>query len=128
MPRTVHPYEEISQEINELADTFGMPMDSEIKELVIALRMNGVDTKLSCEGHADQCPPYPWIAFPSAEVITVGNLLCRANANNGWVLQVQQGHDDLYRLVPWDTSRPLIELQEAAAKLARDIQGLRSHG
>ncbi|MDQ3065197.1 MAG: hypothetical protein M3Q36_02915 [bacterium] len=44
-----------------------MRIDEKIKEAVIAIRMVGVQTEGSCEGHRDWGHPYPWISIYAPE-------------------------------------------------------------
>jgi hypothetical protein len=60
-------YEEVSQEVNELADGLGWPVDEKVKNIVVALRLQGFSTEASCEGHMEKGLQYPWIQFCSQE-------------------------------------------------------------
>ncbi len=56
-------WEKMAQEVDTWTDGLGMPIDKEIKELVIALNVVGISTYQSCEGHLDWGLAYPWISF-----------------------------------------------------------------
>ncbi len=60
-------WEEIAAEVEEIVDALGKPIDVGIKETVIGLQANHIDTDGSCEGHLDRAVPYPWVAVQSPE-------------------------------------------------------------
>ncbi|BCX15756.1 MAG: hypothetical protein KatS3mg097_648 [Candidatus Parcubacteria bacterium] len=54
-------WEEERNEVNKIVDRLGNPIDEGIKETVIALRIFGLETTGSCEGHLERGLPYPWV-------------------------------------------------------------------
>lgn len=114
-------------EVSTIVDKQGTPVDDGIKALVAALRMHGVDTVVSCEGHLDHGLPYPWVRFDEEDCALIADLvsLCQGDAEfpvRWWtILPVGYGRCDL---VPWKIDRPLAELQADAAELARRLAAL----
>jgi hypothetical protein len=49
------------QEIDELRDGLGKPVDAGIRETVAILQLLGLNTSASCEGHLDWGLPVPWV-------------------------------------------------------------------
>lgn len=60
-------WERITREVEQIADRLGHPVDDGIKQTVVALRAHQLETSASCEGHADQGAPFPWIEVSTAE-------------------------------------------------------------
>lgn len=54
-------YNEVKQEVEQIRDGLGMPIDDGVKQVVIALRLWNFPTSASCEGHLDRGAPYPWV-------------------------------------------------------------------
>ncbi|MGH7241739.1 MAG: hypothetical protein ACREGB_05575 [Candidatus Saccharimonadales bacterium] len=54
---------EVSREVEAIADNLGMPIDEGIKAIVVALRVWQFPTDGSCEGHLPprEGYPYPWV-------------------------------------------------------------------
>jgi hypothetical protein len=118
--RRIRTYEESLSEVETLCDKLGMPIDEKIKPLVAALRMYGVKTTMSCEGHSDWGKLYPWVRFDPADVDLVGSIALRGSDSDEWVLMRSTASS--FDLVPWDVKRPLGELHEMALKLAENIR------
>jgi hypothetical protein len=57
--------------VDTIADKIGHPIDSNIKETVVAFNCHGMKTDGSCEGHLDHGLPYPWVDIesPSEELM-----------------------------------------------------------
>lgn len=54
--------EEIRQELHQVTDGLGTPIDQGIFEAVVALNAAGLQTSQSCQGHPqEQGHPYPWV-------------------------------------------------------------------
>lgn len=53
--------QKIQQEIESITDGLSLPIDDLIKPIVIALRLWGLPTSGSCQGHANWGLSYPWI-------------------------------------------------------------------
>lgn len=51
----------MSTEVDHWIDGAGYPIDKEIKGVVIALNLMGIETTASCGGHLDHGLSYPWI-------------------------------------------------------------------
>ncbi len=49
------------QEVDKIVDKLGKPVDPGIKESVVALRVLGLATQASCEGHVDHGTKAPWV-------------------------------------------------------------------
>jgi hypothetical protein len=55
--------ETIRRRVDKIADKLGMPVDQGIKELVVAIQAQGLETSGSCEGHiGDGVLSIPWVA------------------------------------------------------------------
>ncbi len=54
-------HKKAAEEVENLTDKLGKKIDSEIKEAVIALKMNDIETNGSCEGHENWGYPFPWV-------------------------------------------------------------------
>jgi hypothetical protein len=52
---------DVENEVDQLVDKLGNPIDKNIKQVVVALRYSGFNTTASCEGHLDHGFPYPWV-------------------------------------------------------------------
>lgn len=51
----------IANAVDRCTDKIGCPIDTEIKEIVIALNAIGIKTTASCEGHLEDRCVYPWV-------------------------------------------------------------------
>lgn len=51
-----------SNEVNLLKDKLGMLVDSKIKNVVIGLNANKINTKSSCGGHSNKEILFPWVS------------------------------------------------------------------
>jgi hypothetical protein len=51
----------MDSEVSHWTDSLGHPIDKEIKDIVIALNLMGIETIASCGGHLDHGLPYPWV-------------------------------------------------------------------
>ena len=60
-PTKQEMWDTMSSEVNHWVDGVGYPIDTEIKDTVIALNLMGIETEASCEGHLDRGLSYPWI-------------------------------------------------------------------
>ncbi len=49
------------RKVERLTDAIGMPVDDGIKTVVCGLRLLGIPTRASCEGHDDRASSYPWV-------------------------------------------------------------------
>lgn len=54
-------WQKVYQEVERIVDKLGKPVDPGIKESVVALRVLGLETQASCEGHLDRGVKGPWI-------------------------------------------------------------------
>ncbi len=52
-------WEAMAAEVARLVDGLGVPVDEGIRDTVIALRLLGIETVSSCEGHLDYGFPCP---------------------------------------------------------------------
>lgn len=53
--------ENIKQEVDLIADGLGLPIDEEIKQTVVSLRLLDLPTTGSCQGHIDWGEQNPWV-------------------------------------------------------------------
>jgi hypothetical protein len=60
-------WEEAEAFAAHLVDRLGCPIDSGIREAVVALNLLDFPTSQSCEGHLDHGCSYPWIDFETGE-------------------------------------------------------------
>jgi hypothetical protein len=61
-------FREARQGASKLIDKLGRPIDPGILDTVTALRMLGVNTTSSCEGHAGRFTGGPYVLFASSEL------------------------------------------------------------
>ncbi len=54
-------WKQIEQEVDSITDALGKHIDGGIRDAVIALKANQINTVGSCEGHAERRIPSPWI-------------------------------------------------------------------
>ncbi len=54
-------WQAMAAEVAGLVDGLGVPVDDGIRDTVIALRLLGIETVFSCEGHLDYGFPCPWV-------------------------------------------------------------------
>lgn len=47
--------------IDTIGDRLGMGIDEGVKDTIVALNLNGIETSQSCEGHLDRAIAAPWI-------------------------------------------------------------------
>ena len=64
-------WDQISADIEKITDTLGMPIDSDIKETVIALKAAEINPIQSCEGHLDRGIAAPWVDIADPEAIAM---------------------------------------------------------
>lgn len=60
-PTKQEMWDNMSTEVEFWIDGTGFPIDTEIKDTVIALNLMGIETTASCGGHLDHGLSYPWI-------------------------------------------------------------------
>jgi len=60
---SLEKWHEETARIDRLTDGLGMPIDKGIRNLVVALKCHGFETRQSCEGHSDRALPYPWVSI-----------------------------------------------------------------
>jgi hypothetical protein len=60
-------------EIDRLRDKLGRSLDPGSRELVACLRLLGIHTVMSCEGHADRKTEGPYVMFSSAQALPLEN-------------------------------------------------------
>ena len=58
-------------EVEQLKDALGRGLDPGSRELVACLRMIGLNTVMSCEGHPDRQTEGPYVMFRSAEALSM---------------------------------------------------------
>ncbi len=54
-------WKQIEQEVDSITDALGKHIDGGIRDAVIALKANQINTAASCEGHIERRNPSPWI-------------------------------------------------------------------
>lgn len=54
-------WEEQKKEVENWRDVHGEPIESGIRETIVALHAMGLSTSSSCEGHSDHGVPAPWV-------------------------------------------------------------------
>jgi len=54
-------WDEMANEVDHWVDAIGCPIDNDIKEIVVALNVMGIETRASCEGHLNRGCSYPWV-------------------------------------------------------------------
>ena len=62
-PERQAQWEAARQEVEQLVDRLGTPVDQGIRDSVVALRLLGLKTSMSCEGHLHAGMQAPWIDF-----------------------------------------------------------------
>ena len=122
------------QQCKRLADGLGKGLDPKILPLVAALRMFGIRTSGSCQGHKDWGLPYPWVDIDHRDSELASGLICRADAGRRVWLNIKgrkkkwleptwvfRPFPFALRLVPNDTDVPLRTLQARAMRLSDTI-------
>ena len=119
-----------------MKDKLGMPVDKGIRELVIALRMFGVRTIMSCGGHARarRGSRYPWVMVDSTDAALLCMLAARQNAPmrrqrkgksirnyNNWMI-VPLG--STLHLCPFERKRTLKEMRYDADEFAAHLRDM----
>lgn len=59
--------EEAYKRVNEITDNLGMPIDERIKNTLVGLLINNIETTGSCEGHKKDGEQFPWIDIETPE-------------------------------------------------------------
>lgn len=60
-------WNDIKNRVDQITDRLGMPVDDNIKDVVIGLNANGINTVASCGGHLDSDRlAFPWIGCAAA--------------------------------------------------------------
>lgn len=59
-------WEEKQKEIDNMSDRLGMPIDKNIKAVVIGLNVHNLPTTASCEGHIDWGMNAPWVEIAAS--------------------------------------------------------------
>lgn len=126
-PRNI---EEVRREVEETKDRLGKPVDQKIKELVIGLRVWGIYTEGSCEGHTDRRMPFPWVDVPYEQAEEAAKLVAWQNRpvlmngepnDNFWVIKPGSA----LRIIPENlTGAPLERLQEQAREFGQFLQSM----
>ncbi len=57
----------IRDELSEVKDGLGEPIDPGITETLVGLKANGINTTQSCEGHDDRAEALPWVDVGATE-------------------------------------------------------------
>ncbi len=133
-PRKKVDYKRALAETEKLSDGLNYPVDSQIKPLVAALRMYGVRTKCSCQGHPGRGENYPYVDVDYRDAYVAGRLICNANVGHCKRSKSQRREREKrewvfvpyaswLRLKPRDTSFTLPTMQRRAKELARKISG-----
>jgi hypothetical protein len=60
-------FDQVRQEVAQLADKLGNPIDPGILDTVAAFHMHGIHTVGSCEGHLDHATTGPYVMFESPQ-------------------------------------------------------------
>jgi hypothetical protein len=120
--KPVKSYEKSLLEVGRLVDGLGKPIDEKIRPLVAALRMYGIRTTGSCQGHSKRGLKYPWVNIDIRDAKGATRLVAAVRVKKGpWVFEARPTE---LRLVPRSTrGKKLSELQKEAAYLAWRLQG-----
>jgi hypothetical protein len=63
-------WQKVRQEVKStFVDKLGMPIDRGILDTVAIMRLLGINTRMSCEGHIDRSLHGPYIMFASAKAV-----------------------------------------------------------
>jgi len=60
-PTKQEQWDAMAADVDHWIDPTGRAVDSQIKEIVIALNLSGIKTDASCEGHLGRGNPFPWV-------------------------------------------------------------------
>ena len=116
---------ETIKEVEEMKDKLGKRLDSKIKDLVIGLRMLGIETLQSCEGHLDWGNPYPWVMILSTNKNKVFQVVQWHNTKGRnrifWVILPKGNHIIIMPAIQ-DEKFSLEELQESAVHFGKKLQ------
>lgn len=118
--------ERIRKEVERMRDGLGKPVDPKIKDLVIGLRVLGICTTSSCQGHLDRCNPYPSVDILAEDrealfkIVEWYNTWASVNNEVFWVILPRC----IIKLRPERSDLPLEELQNSAIDFGVQIQKL----
>jgi len=117
----------IRKKVDKIVDKQGLPIDSNIKELVIGLMAHGINTTGSCEGHKNWGQPYPWVDVPYKHARKIAQLIARQNRpisdngkknKNNWVIRPSCE----LRIIPQNQQLPLGTMQKYAKEFGLFLQ------
>ncbi|MGV8125399.1 MAG: hypothetical protein AB2L14_37110 [Candidatus Xenobiia bacterium LiM19] len=97
------------KEIDRLADGLGMGLDDGIKNAVIALQVNGFETRQSCEGHIDWGCGAPWIDIEDPDA---PGPLFGQKGNSIFIMNRFNGHEEAFRRVASENGITVEELMD----------------
>ena len=108
-------WEEMEAAVDLIRDGCGMPIDTKIKEIVIALNLLGVETSQSCEGHLNWGFPFPWVEIlPRSQI---DELICQRDE----VLEeMDEIETEIFQLYSTDSLSDLEVLYDKLAKKSQD--------
>lgn len=126
-PQAVMSYEAALADSKRIVDRLGTHIDPMILPLVATLRMCGIPTCASCEGHMDHGERYPWVNVELGQEGVLNRLIAwqnRPTGNDGkpnrntWVLEPSP-HG--WFLIPQKLDLDLPTLQRYAIEFAERI-------
>jgi len=97
------------KEIDRLADGLGMGLDDGIKDAVIALQVNGFNTRQSCEGHIDWGCGAPWVDI---EAPGGPEPLFGQKGNSIFIMNRFNGQEEAFRRVASENGITVEELMD----------------
>jgi hypothetical protein len=119
----------LRERVEHIVDGAGMHIDPSIKELVIGLMANGIETKASCEGHPRWGKKFPWVDVSKEDLSKVFHLVARQNRPklldgrdniNTWVIRPGA----TVRLTPENKDMPLKTMQDNAREFGLFLQSI----
>ncbi len=118
----------IKNEVEDMKDMIGTPVEPHIKDLVIGLRKFNIETISSCEGHDDENEwKYPWVTISISEevsriikIISWYNMKVLTGEIKGisWVIFPK----NVLKLMPTNKTLPLKKLQRGAVMFGKKLQ------
>ncbi|MDB5225422.1 MAG: hypothetical protein JWL87_374 [Candidatus Adlerbacteria bacterium] len=121
-PKPLMSYEEALKEVDGLADKLGHKIEEKINPLVAALRMYGIVTSASCQGHGGCGLRYPWIDVEMESIPLASRVVCAANSARHW--WVFEPRPTFMRLHPGNIRVKLSRMQHQALVFAERIRKL----
>jgi hypothetical protein len=123
-------WKQVSNELNQVTDALGKPIDVGIFDTVVALNLFDIHTTQSCEGHPDRGVLAPWVEIQAPETDQIKALKQRANQTMDTIehFEMQEKPDEEleelyqeYHRLSAEARRPQLEEKRKAMRLLADF-------